>query len=286
MPSLESNVLTDVHRPALAAFFDRHPDTTLFLRGNLALAGLGDAGHPFGGIWVGVGDADELFAVAAHFNGGNVVVAGGEGAVEAACHAVRESGREVKGVIGPWSLAMDALEGLDLEADPAIRSREVLYRLPLDALSVPAALAREEVCCRLAAEADLPLMIDWRMAFNRESLVGLDEATRAAAVHQSVHHAMRLGRLFVLEDARGRPLGTTAFNAWADGIVQVGGVFTPPEARGRGVARAAVAGSLLHAAGHGAHRSVLFTGEGNLPARRAYEALGYEAIGDYGLLLF
>ena len=58
------------------------------------------------------------------------------------------------------------------------------------------------------------------------------------------------------------------------------------EARGRGVARAAVAGSLLHAAGHGAHRSVLFTGEGNLPARRAYEALGYEAIGDYGLLLF
>ncbi len=68
--------------------------------------------------------------------------------------------------------------------------------------------------------------------------------------------------------------------------MQVGGVFTPPEERGRGVARAAVAGSLRHAAGHGAHRSLLFTGEENVPARRAYEALGYEAIGDYGILLF
>jgi predicted GNAT family acetyltransferase len=278
--------LEEIHRSALVSFFDRHPDTTLFLRGNLELAGLGDGVHPFGGVWVGVWDDERIVAVAAHFNGGNVVVAGGQGAVEAASQAVRESRRAVKGVVGPWSLAVEVLEGLALPTGPAARSREVLYRLSLDALVAPSALARGEVRCRLAVEADLPLMIDWRMAFNRESLPGLSETVRAAAVHQSVHHAMSLGRLFVLDDAQGHPLGTTAFNAWADGIVQVGGVFTPPESRRRGIARAAVAGSLLHAVGQGAHRSVLFTGESNLPARRAYESLGYEAVGDYGLLLF
>jgi predicted GNAT family acetyltransferase len=31
---------------------------------------------------------------------------------------------------------------------------------------------------------------------------------------------------------------------------------------------------------------VLFTNEDNRPARRAYEALGFRAVGDYGLLSF
>ena len=47
-----------------------------------------------------------------------------------------------------------------------------------------------------------------------------------------------------------------------------------------------MAGSLEIARSEGVTRSVLFTGEHNLPACRAYEALGYERVGDYGLLLF
>ena len=63
-------------------------------------------------------------------------------------------------------------------------------------------------------------------------------------------------------------------------------MFTPPELRGRGYARAAVAGSLLDARSAGARRSTLFTNLENVAAIRAYEALGYERIGDYGLILF
>jgi len=279
-------LLDEAHRTELAAFFEREPDTTLFLRSNLAEAGLHDATHPFGGVWAGAFEGGQLVAVAAHFNGGNVVVAGRPCAEQAARSAVRESGRAVGGVVGPWSLAVATLEGLALAARPSVRSREVLYRLGLDALCVPETLARGDLRCRAAGEDDLPLLFEWRMAFERESLPGLSETARTAAVQRSLEHATRLGRLFVVEDASGRPLGTTAFNAWADGIVQVGGVFTPPRARGRGVARAAVAGSLMHAKELGAHRSVLFTRDDNTPARRAYEALGYQAVGDYGLLLF
>ena len=62
-------------------------------------------------------------------------------------------------------------------------------------------------------------------------------------------------------------------------------IDTPPELRRRGYARAVVAASLLDARAEGAERSILFTPVENIPAQRAYEALGYRHIGDYRLFL-
>ena len=62
------------------------------------------------------------------------------------------------------------------------------------------------------------------------------------------------------------------FNARLPDIAQVGGVWTPPHARGRGYARCVVAGSLLHARTQGVSRALLFTMESNVAAMRAYEA--------------
>jgi predicted GNAT family acetyltransferase len=45
-----------------------------------------------------------------------------------------------------------------------------------------------------------------------------------------------------------------------------------------------VAGALLAARAAGVQRSVLFTAETNLPARRAYAALGFTRIGDWALI--
>jgi predicted GNAT family acetyltransferase len=68
--------------------------------------------------------------------------------------------------------------------------------------------------------------------------------------------------------------------------VQIGGVWTPPAWRGRGYAKAVVAGALLAARERGVARSVLFTGPDNHPAQAAYRALGYGRVGDYALVLF
>ncbi len=87
-------------------------------------------------------------------------------------------------------------------------------------------------------------------------------------------------------EAEGRPVAYTAFNAVLPDCVQVGGVFTPPAERGRGLARCAVAGSLLAAREGGTRRSVLFTQDDNHAAQSAYRAIGYELVGDYGLVLF
>jgi predicted GNAT family acetyltransferase len=90
------------------------------------------------------------------------------------------------------------------------------------------------------------------------------------------------GDAFLLE-AGGRVVSLCTHNARISDMVQVGSVWTPPELRGRGHARAVVAGALLAA---GARRAVLFTGEGNIPAQQAYRALGFERVGDYGVVRF
>jgi predicted GNAT family acetyltransferase len=68
-------------------------------------------------------------------------------------------------------------------------------------------------------------------------------------------------------------------------IVQIGGVWTPPEFRGRGYARSVVAGSRVAAGKHGVRRAALFADPANPAARAAYLALGFRIVGDYGLVL-
>ena len=62
-------------------------------------------------------------------------------------------------------------------------------------------------------------------------------------------------------------------------------VWTPPELRSQGYGRAAVAASLLAVQEEGVHTAILFTGEENIPAQKAYEALGFRHIGDYRITL-
>jgi predicted GNAT family acetyltransferase len=108
---------------------------------------------------------------------------------------------------------------------------------------------------------------------------------------ESIELAHRDGLLWLLTE-EGRPVASTAYNARvtrADGspeVVQVGGVWTPVELRGRGYARCAVAGQLLESRELGATRAVLFTGEDRTGAQAAYRALGFQASGDYGLIFF
>jgi predicted GNAT family acetyltransferase len=82
----------------------------------------------------------------------------------------------------------------------------------------------------------------------------------------------------------GAPVSLSAFNASLPDIVQLGGIYTPPELRGRGYARVAVAASLLAARERGAERAILFTS--NPSAARAYEALGFQRTGSYAVILF
>ena len=82
----------------------------------------------------------------------------------------------------------------------------------------------------------------------------------------------------------GKPVAMTGFNARLPEVVQIGGVYTPPELRGNGYAKLAVALHLIEARTAGATRAVLFAASES--AARAYIAIGFQPAGQFSLLLF
>jgi predicted GNAT family acetyltransferase len=82
----------------------------------------------------------------------------------------------------------------------------------------------------------------------------------------------------------GVPLCMTGFNGHQPGVVQIGGVYTPPDMRGLGLARRALALHLAQARGEGVMRAVLSAA--SPAAVRAYTAIGFRQTGVWSLCLF
>jgi predicted GNAT family acetyltransferase len=185
-------------------------------------------------------------------------------------------------MIGPRAQVLEARGALGLDGAKAVLDQnEGLYALPLDELIVPAALTEGHVSCRSSREHELELLTDWRVAYTIEALGGGSEKDNAA---KSVRDQHERGVAFVLERNH-RQVAFSAFNASLPDMVQIGGVWTPPVLRGRGFARCVVAGSLLHARENGVRRAILFTGDENVGAVKAYKALGFRHVGEFGLVL-
>lgn len=268
-------------------------DSSMFLRSNVRAAGLIDDGRPLGGTYVaawredpGSGSEAAIVGVAAHAGMGNLVLQAPEALPELARAAVAASRRPLHGLVGPWDQVLAARTALGLDDQEAeLVSRDILFALDLEDLVVPAALERGEVRLRPAREADLGLLARWRAAYSVEILGAVASPELDLRSRAEMRETFDRGHAFVLEDRNGRSVACTAWNAVLPDSVQVGGVFTPPALRCRGHARAAVAGQLQRARADGASRAILFTGEDN-HAQRPYRAIGFEAVGDYGLVLF
>jgi len=283
----ELRLLRPGDEAALETFLARHADTSMFLRSNARSAGLSDRGQPLQATYVAALAGGRIAGVAAHCWNGMVLVQAPDGdhAAAVAREAVRRSGRTVTGFSGPWTQVVAARKALGLGAAPTVKdSRDELYVLDLALLVVPPELASGALRCRHPEERELELLVNWRVRFAVEALGASD----GPHLHQASTDEVRLqherGTDWLLL-AGAAPVSYSVFNAMLPDIVQIGGVWTPPEFRGRGYARSVVAGSLLAARKQGVARAVLFADPANEAARRAYLFLGFRIVGDYGLVL-
>ena len=130
--------------------------------------------------------------------------------------------------------------------------------------------------------ADRDLMIAWRRDYEIEALnenpidalkIATDDVDRYIVrdSHRVLYH-------------NGTPVCTTGFNATYQTCVQIGGVYTPPEQRNKGYARAAVALHLKEAQAKGADTAILFSA--SEAAARAYMSIGFRQIGEFTLMIF
>jgi len=288
MGQVEVRVLRTGDELRAVELLSKRLESSLILLSNIERGGMDDRGQRYQATYAASFDEqDALTALAGHSWNGMVVVQGDEGIEEAARLAVRSSGRDVKGVLGPWSLACRVREALaKTEAEITHESREVLLALQLAELQVPELLSRNDVSVAVPTEAEAhDVLVPWRIEYDVEATA----ARRGAELERRARETVLAGRaertLWVLKVA-GEIVAMTGFHARARNIVQVGGVYTPPQFRNRGFARSAVAGSLLAARAEGAAISTLFTGSSMAAAQRAYKALGYREVGDYGLIFF
>jgi predicted GNAT family acetyltransferase len=177
-----------------------------------------------------------------------------------------------------------ARTALQLQAEDASYHRdEWLYGLDLCDLIVPSALSTGLVACRAPVPGERDTLRAWRLAYDIETLGSADSEQTRQRSTSFLDQQIADGNAWVALDG-GVPASLSAFNAALPDIVQLGGIYTPPELRGRGFAKVAVAASLLAARDRGAERAVLFTS--NPSAARTYEALGFRRIGNYAVMLF
>jgi ribosomal protein S18 acetylase RimI-like enzyme len=281
---LEIRALTPGDEPALESFLKQHADSSMFLRSNARAGGLVYEGKPLQADYLAAFEGTRVVAVAAHAWNGMVLVQAPEHIEAVARAVVQRSGRAVTGISGPADQVTAARTALELDDRPGPKfGREELFALELADLIVPAPLADGRWRCRPPHDDELDLVIGWRVDFMIEALhraAGPGLRDEAAAIMHLVHEDERHWLLF---DA-GRPVAYSAFNAALPDIVQIGGVWTPPDLRSRGYGRAVVAGSLLDARAQGVTRAVLFAERED--AKRAYRGLGFSVVGEYGLLLF
>lgn len=266
-------------RPALEAFLEAHANTSLFLLSFLSRGGLVDQGQPLQGTYTIALREGGIVGVAMHTNDGWIVVM-------VARRAVEVTERTIFAIVGPWAQAEAVRIGLGL-ADRGLQkhSREDLFALTLSDLVIPPQLTSKTVQCRRAETNDLGRLRGWRFYYEMESTGLADSQETRDIATKSIDEYVERREAFVLEVER-QPVSMCTYNAQAGDMVQIGGVWTPSGLRGRGYARSVVAGALRNGRREGLKRAVLYTEPENVMARRAYEALGFQRIGDYGIIVF
>lgn len=280
----ESRVLKEGDEETLDAFLATYNDSSMFLRSNLRSAGFADVGKVGQGTYVGRFVTGNLVAVAAHYWNGNVILQASTGCSHLIRFLVGNTSRPIHGLLGPWDQVVEARDAAGLASAPStIASCDDLLALELSTLIVPEVLVEGRVKCRHSRDAELDLLTHWFVAYSVEALGVKDDRDLHESCRARVERNHEKNTLWVLTHEE-RPVAMTSFNAELPDCVQVGGVWTPPEQRGRGYARSVVAASLLEVREQGVKRATLFTD--SEPGRRAYRAIGFELVGDYGIVLF
>lgn len=270
--------VTEADLAWIEPFLREHVQSSMFLLGNLSSAGLNGAG-PYGTrLWCQTGGAQGLFGVT---NSGYLLLQAPQATSEE-WQATEPFWRDLDlaGCSGEARQVADFLQATGLGQRPMVLNPdEPGYALSLESMKMPECSGFSMVS---VSEDNRALAEGWRAAFHSEVLGTPDAHCADAAKTDIANYIARDSHRVLMRD--GIPVAMTGFNAQVPDVVQIGAVFTPPELRGQGLARRAVALHLAEARGKGVTQAILFAA--NDAAARAYEAIGFERRGSMSMAMF
>ena len=269
---------TQADAAAIEAFLVPHAETSMFLRGNLATHGVGQTDHPHSTdfyLWEESGGICGVFG--ATKQGNLMVQAPGVPAEAFDGFACALDGCRVVGMTGPPDMVRAVLEACGLTETPcSVNAREPLYALDL------AVLTDSQADLRAISDADVPQFTQWTRAYMLETGLSATEEAAQEAAERRARMAVGGPARFLREN--GAPVAMAAINASVADMVQVGGVYVPPELRGRGLGGRVTAALLAEARANGARKAILFAA--SEAAARVYETIGFRLIGAYAVAQF
>lgn len=283
--NLSFRVLTPPDQGALEIFLERHLASSVTLLAYIKRGGLEDQGQPYQGTYVAAWDGETIISVAVHYTNGIAVVQASQSLTPIVRMAVAESGRPVTAVQGPWSQVEAAIGALAV----APRSKFVgrphsLLTLGLSKLQVPDGVKSGDVKVRNAVAADIPTLVPWLVAQQVETAGVADTPELRERVHQELLQQAGASGLFVAETDH--IVATASFEVWSPPTVKIGGVYSPPALKNKAYGACAVFGALHLAKTHGVQRAVILCDRNDAGTQKSYQALGFTALGDYGVLRY
>jgi len=278
--------VTDADLEHVRAFLESHVDTSLFLLSTLEALGPRRGSHLHSGNFRLVEEGGKIVAVCCLTRRGNLLVqAGGRSDLAQQIFATCEAEPiGIRGIVGEWPTA-EVLSAL-LRADPRFEIthalKDVLYRLMLtntDGIAPPEAINVRTL--------DINDFAQWER-LNSAYFAELSLPVQATLEQRRIDFLMRVrsGLWWGAFDDYFELVSIAAINATYGSLAQVGGVYTRPADRRKGLSRAVMQSLIEDCRTRlGFEKVVLFTGEDNTAARRLYESLGFEVAGAFGLLL-
>jgi ribosomal protein S18 acetylase RimI-like enzyme len=277
--------VTDSDLQRVRAFLESHVDTSLFLLSTLAALGPRLGHHLNSGNFRLIEEEGQIVTVCCLTRRGNLLVqAGGRtDLAEQVFEACETETIEVRGVVGEWPMA-EALWKL-LRADPRFETthnlKDILYRLMLNRKP-----GRRVESANVRA-LDAGDFVQWER-LNSAYFAELSLPLQATLEQRRTDFTVRIrsGLWWGAFDDCHELVSIAALNATYGSLGQVGGVYTRPADRRKGLSRA-VMQLLIEDCAKRLHfeKLVLFTGEDNMPARKLYESLEFEPAGAFGVLL-
>lgn len=257
----------------------REPVADVFVASRVETSGL-DSWRAGAEVW-GWGERGQLESLC--WAGANLVpVQAGPSAVRAFAERARRTGRRCSSIVGS-SASVDPL--WELLRPHWGRARDVRYGQPLMAVDTDP-LVPPDPAVRPVRSDELDILLPACVAmFTEEIGVSPLVGDGGSLYRARVAEIIAQGRAFARIEA-GKVVFKAEVGAASHDVCQVQGVWVHPSLRGRGISVAGTAAVVALARQHVAPVVSLYVNDYNVPARRAYERVGFRQVGTFTSVLF